>query len=236
MTVQSSQNCTSTTYNWQSRCFVSRKSISFHSMMGSPELPQDDPNDFNASAMNSVSIDAMDNASDASDDSDNEPMEFDYAGYQPLPGDDDLNTIPMNGDDDLTDDPQVNILTVVSIGFGKYSDGFFIHSIATSHTTGSDTSWHSQSIHWTWRECLECTEAGNVKHWIRFDANSTDIVCNVTNINSNRIHSHMGERNIRRKMERGPIATHSITTAKHSKSTRIVLKWKRNTMQLNIDV
>lgn len=109
-------------------------------MMGSPELPQDDPNDFNASAMNSVSIDAMDNASDASDDSDNEPMDFDYAGYQPLPGDDDLNTIPMNGDDDLTDDPQVNILTVVSIGFGKYSDGFFIHSIATSHTTGSDTS------------------------------------------------------------------------------------------------
>lgn len=85
-------------------------------MMGSPELPQDDPNDFNASAMNSVSIDAMDNASDASDESDNEPMDYAYAGYQPLPGDEDLNTTPINGDDELMDDPQVNILIVFSIG------------------------------------------------------------------------------------------------------------------------
>lgn len=76
-------------------------------MMGSPELPQDDQNDFDASAVNSVIVDDMDNGSEASDESDNEPMDYDYAGYQPLPGDDELNTTPMIADDDRVDEQQV---------------------------------------------------------------------------------------------------------------------------------
>lgn len=76
-------------------------------MMGSPELPQDDQSDFNAASLNSVFVDDMDNASEASDDSDNEAMDYGYAGYQPLPGDDELNTVPMNVEDDQTDEQQV---------------------------------------------------------------------------------------------------------------------------------
>lgn len=80
-------------------------------MMGSPELPQDNNGDFDASTVNSHPVDAMDNASDVSDDSDNETtMDHDYAGYQPLPGDDELNTVPMNEDDNRLDDQQVSIL------------------------------------------------------------------------------------------------------------------------------
>lgn len=74
--------------------------------MGSPELPQDDQNDFNASAMSNVTVGAMDNGSDGSDESDIETMDNDYGGYQPLPGDDD-NTVPMNEDDNEADEPQV---------------------------------------------------------------------------------------------------------------------------------
>lgn len=78
--------------------------------MGSPELPQDDQNDFNASAGNAVTVDTMDNGSEASDDSENEnePMDYAYAGYQPLPGDDELNAVSMDdGDDDQMDEQQV---------------------------------------------------------------------------------------------------------------------------------
>lgn len=75
--------------------------------MGSPELPQDDQNDFNASTMNSISIDAMDNGSDGSDESDTEAMDYEYAGYQPLPGDDDLNAVSTNEDELQVDEQQV---------------------------------------------------------------------------------------------------------------------------------
>lgn len=78
--------------------------------MGSPELPQDDQNDFNASAVGAVTVDTMDNGSEASDDSDNEnePMDYAYAGYQPLAGDDELNAVPMDdGDEDQMEEQQV---------------------------------------------------------------------------------------------------------------------------------
>lgn len=82
-------------------------------MMGSPELPEDDQSDLSASAINSVVVDAMDNGSDASDESDNEVMDYDYAGYQPLPGDDDLNAVPMNADDDDHVDEQQVICQLI---------------------------------------------------------------------------------------------------------------------------
>lgn len=77
--------------------------------MGSPEPPQDDQHDFDPSAMISVPIDPLDDADEASDDSDTAQMDYDYAGYQPLPGDDELNTNNQINEDDDDDQTETQV-------------------------------------------------------------------------------------------------------------------------------